>query len=381
MSKDKYHNIDDLMGDSEAAAPEKAAAKPPVRQKRPSPALGAATGVTRKPTRSIDAVKEKAEKELQEATERFEAEKKALLDKLEKAQSRADGEASPIILTMPVTKQEVSFELRTIDPGLIDVSPENERIQDLLDEISLQDILPSIRKHGQQKPGTVRPKGDGRFELIEGSRRKAAVALAGKPYLALVGDVPDADVRELSVIENKHKDVSPYEKAMAYQKQIENEEYENWTQLGAAKGISSSHISRYRACVQLEEKYVRILPSPSDMPLSYGETISGLMKKGKSLLDKKVNELLEMRSKYLTEDVELLDVEQIIKELKSSVRTKSEGPTAKKPITYKSQDGKVNMKHSLSNSGSTKFELQGVPKDKLDKIKEYLVTTLKLEVK
>jgi len=383
MSKDKYHNIDDLMNNTGSDTAEKTREdKPPVRQKRPSPALGAATGVTKKPTRSIDAVKEKAEKELQEVTERFEAEKKDLLTQLEQAQSRAaEGDTAPIILTMPVTKQEVTFELKTIDPSLIDVSPENERIQELLDEISLQDILPSIRKHGQQKPGTVRPKGDGRYELIEGSRRKAAVSLAGKQYLALVGDVPDADVRELSVIENKHKDVSPYEKAMAYQKQIENEEYENWTQLGAAKGISSSHISRYRACVQLDEKYVRILPSPSDMPLSYGETISGLLKKGKAFLDEKVDDLLELRSKSLTDDVELLDMEQIIKELKSSVRTKSDTPTTKKPVAYKSKDGKLNMKHSISNSGSTKFELQGVPADKLNKIKDYLINTLKLEAK
>ncbi len=111
-------------------------------------------------------------------------------------------------MTMPVTQQEVVFELQRIDPSKIDVSPENERIQEFLDEISLRDILPSIRKQGQQFPGTVRPKKDGRFELIEGSRRLKAAVLAKKPYLALVGDVPDADVRELSVIENKHQDVS-----------------------------------------------------------------------------------------------------------------------------------------------------------------------------
>ena len=278
---------------------------------------------------------------------------------------------------MPVTKQEVIFELKHVDPSLIDVSPENERIQGFLDEISLQDILPSIKKHRQQKPGTLRPKQGGRFELIEGSRRLAAVKLANHQYLALVGDVPDADVRELGIIENKHQDVSPYEKAKAYQRQIENGEYENWTQLGAARGISSSHISRYRACVELDELFVRILPSPSDMPLSYGETIAQLKKKGEDDLKSKAGELLQNRKTAIADKLEVPDAEEVVKLLKSAVRAKSETPKAWKPVIYKSKDGKV-LKHSVTNRGSTKFEISGVDEGQLEKILAFLTSTMKV---
>jgi len=190
----------------------------------------------------------------------------------------------------------------------------------------------------QQKPGTLRPKKDGRFELIEGSRRLAAVKLANQEYLALVGDVPDADVRELGIIENKHKDVSPYEKAKAYQHQIECGEYKNWTQLGAAKGISSSQVLRYRACVELDEVFIRILPSPSDMPLYYGETIDRLKKKGERTLLGKAQELLDMRKVAISDKTELPDVEEVIKLLKSAVRIKMEEPKTWKPVVYKSKD-------------------------------------------
>lgn len=219
MAKDKYGNIDEMLSGADT---DELVDITPKRNRRPSPALGVMTGDNR-PTSITDglkAEKQKAEKALEEAQLNFEKEKADLLQALEEVKN-SDSEGAPIVLTMPVTKQEITFELRRIDPSLIDVSPENERIQEFLDEISLQDILPSIKKHSQQKPGTVRPKKDGRFELIEGSRRLASVKLAKQEYLALVGDVPDADVRELSIIENKHQDVSPYEKAKTYQKQIE----------------------------------------------------------------------------------------------------------------------------------------------------------------
>lgn len=375
MANDKYGNIDEMLSGADS---EGSVDSTPKRSRRPSPAIGVMTGDNR-PTSVTDGLKadkQKAEKALEEAQLKFEKEKSDLLQALECAKSSNVG-GTPIVLTMPVTKQDITFELLRVDPSLIDVSPENERIQEFLDEISLQDILPSVKKHGQQKPGTLRPKKDGRFELIEGSRRLAAVKLAKKEYLALVGDVPDADVRELGIIENKHQDVSPYEKAKAYQKQIERGEFDNWTQLGAAKGISSSHISRYRACVELDEVFVRILPSPSDMSLSYGETIALLRKKDERALIAKAEELLDLRKAALRDKLELPDVEEVIKLLKSAVRAKVEEPKVWKPVVYKSKDGKT-LKHSVTNKGGTKFEITGVDDTQIEKILSYLTTTLKV---
>lgn len=373
--RDKYGNLDDILKPTDSdvvAAP---------RRRRPSPALGAMKGD--RPlslTEKLKADNQAIKGELDQARAEFAKEKEALMKKLTLA-SEGLASDSPISFIMPVTKQRVEFKLEVLDPSLITVSKENERIQDYLDEISLRDILPSIRKHGQQKPGTVRSVGKNRYELIEGSRRLAAVKLSGQPYLALVGDVPDADVRELGVIENKQQDVSPYEKAMAYQRRIENGDFDNWTQLGAAMGISSSHISRYRACVQLDEIFVKILPSPSDMPLSYGETISKLRKKGEGALLGKATELLKLRRASLRDDVELFSSEDIIKHLKSSVRAKISVPSGRKPVNYRSSDGLVSLKHTISRrTGSNKFELSGASEDKLEQILDYIVTSLGVKV-
>jgi ParB family chromosome partitioning protein len=376
-TKDKYHNIDTLLQSSES---DKELEATGVRRKRPSPAIGTMMGGN-KPTRTLDvlrAEKEAAEAALKDAKNQFDKEKAELENQLQSINAE-DQQTVQVMLTMPVTKQRVAFKLTNIDPALIDVSPENERIQDFLDSVALQDIIPSIKKHGQQKPGTVRPKHNGRFELIEGSRRLAAVKLVGKQYLALVGDVPDADVRELSVIENKHQDVSYYEKAKAYQRRIDRGEYANWTQLGASEGISSSHINRYKLCADLDEIFVRILPSPSDMPLSYGEMIAGYLKKDEKQVFKKARDILEQRQLANQSGVELPGFEEIVSFLKSAVRIKPAIPTLNRPIIYKSHDKTMTLKHSITSTGSTKFELAGVPQDKIDKIRHYLINELQVE--
>jgi len=379
MAKEnKYGNLDELLPGSsdEKTEPLSTSTR---KRRRPSPALGAMQG-ERRPISVTDSLKEEKaqiERELKETKAIFEKERVELLARVEA--ERVNSSGKPIVLTMPITRQEVSFELKRIDPSLIDVSPENQRIQEFLDEISLSDILPSIKKQGQQYPGTVRPKEAGRYELIEGSRRLRSAVLAGIDYLALVGDVPDADVRELSIIENKSQDVSYYEKAKAWERQIKTGEFKNWTQLGAYHGMSSSNINRYKACAELDQDFIRILPTPSDMPLSYGEVVAKLFKKEEGQLANKVLELLALRKESSREGAELIGVDEILRELKSSVRAKHKKATIWSPVFYQSSQGDRSLRHSVSSKGTTKFEIDGVSDEELKDVVELL--TKKLGVK
>ncbi|MBU2887713.1 ParB/RepB/Spo0J family partition protein [Gilvimarinus agarilyticus] len=358
--KSKYGDTDELL--NAARSDQKPLPEAKARTRRPLPAVQAMSGERKGPARFTDELKEQIV---------------SLKQQLSDAEAKG---GAAVVLTMPVSGQKVEFYQQEVNPELVDVSAENERLQEFLDPISLGDILPSIEADGQQKPGTLRPKADGRFELIEGSRRLASVKLVKKPFLALVGEVPDVDVRALSVIENKHKDVSAYEKAQAYQRQLDAGEFKNWSQLGIAKGISTSHISRYKACVELDEIFVRILRSPSDMPLSYGETVQKLMRRdaGSVLIEAK-SLLKERRSANDVESV--LDAEEILKRLKSSVRGKQFKPTKKQPVRYESQSGKVAVKHSITSSGTTKLELIGVKDEQVEDLVSHIVKSLKVEKK
>jgi ParB family chromosome partitioning protein len=285
-------------------------------------------------------------------------------------------------LTMPTTKTVVHFELKSIDPDLIDISDENERIQTFLDEISLADILPSIKKHRQQKPGMLRKKADGRYELIEGSRRLAAVKIAGFQYLSLVGDVPDADVRELSLLENRHKDVSIYEKAKAYSRRIADSEYTSWQALSAAYHISETHMRRYQKAATIDDLFVSILPSPSDMTLTYPEEISKLLNSSpdnKKKLEKEAKRLLSLRDESLANGVAPLDYDNVFKSLKSAVRKKSTAPTYNRPFVFKDDSGDIQLKYSVTRSGSYKFEVSGSNDKSNEVIIEHMKRVLKVK--
>jgi len=370
--KDKYGNIDSLLSKDESTKePE-----PRLRRRRPSPALGVMTGET--PGVSIveglRTEKNNLEQQIKAAQQNFDQERSILQTQLETLRKEGQG----VALKMPVSGVQVNFTLKTLSPDVIDVSPENERIQEFLDEIALSDLLPSITKYGQQKAGTVRPKGDGRYELIEGSRRLATVKLLNRDYLALVGEVPDIDVRALSVVENQHKDVSPYEKAQSYLRILETGEYQNWTQLGLAYGISSSHISRYKACALLDPLFVKILPSPSDMSLSYAESIQALLKRDTETVVEKGKELLRVRGAAKSGS-ELAGCDQIIKLLKQSVVEKIAKPKQWKPAIYTSKDGRIKIKHSVTNKGATKLEFEGISKDKVEDIVKSILVKLNIQ--
>lgn len=400
MSKGKYFDVDEALGGEETEP--KPARK---RVSRASPAIRTVTGDKNRPANRLKDMQESAQREIDEAkkvaleakqevekakreTEFVQEQLKAaeqalenmrseLEDKVDEALKGGAGDGG-IKLPMPVTKQEVVFRAMYIDPSKIVVSSENERVQDFLDEVSVKDILPSIRKKGQQVPGMVRPIGNGMYELIFGSRRNKVAEILGNDFFTLVGPVPDADVRELSEEENLRKDISPYEKAKSYQKLLDEGVYENWTQLGAAKGISSSHISRYSQLLQLDSSFIKILPSPSDMNLNYGETVLGLLAKAKEEVLVAVEELLELRKDALEGVAEVLSYKEILKKLKAATRTNIKAPVLKKPVVYKSKSGDSAFKHSILTNGETKFQFENVDQSKIDKLLKVILKELKM---
>lgn len=299
--------------------------------------------------------------ELEEQVETLESEVQSATQKMQAALAGASTSGSSVTLDMPVSKQKVSFDLEDIDPLLIDVSPENERKQEFLDEISLSDILPTIRSGGgNQYPGMVRPKSDGRYELLFGSRRRAACLLAGVNFKSFIGDVPNEDVRALSLLENDSKDVSFFEKAQAYKRLIELGEYRSWNELSKAKGFSQSSSSRFKLLAELDEIFVRILPAPSDMAQSYGEIISKLKKKNPEKLFARAEELLVARNEALKEGRELENYDQIVAALKSAVRATSTPISSTPQKVFTSKDGKKILKRKVSADGICKIELEGL---------------------
>ena len=70
----------------------------------------------------------------------------AAREKAEEESKKAEAERGVVTIKMPVTGQLVEFKQVEVDVDLIDIPDANGRRQSLLDELSLSDILPSIRR-------------------------------------------------------------------------------------------------------------------------------------------------------------------------------------------------------------------------------------------
>lgn len=105
--------------------------------------------------------------------------------------------------------------IQMIDLSRIDPNPYQARRH--FDHDRLQELSQSIKNHGVMQPIVVRRKGE-RCTLIAGERRWRAASLAGLAAIpAIVRDVSDQEVLELTLIENvQREDLNPIETAEAF---------------------------------------------------------------------------------------------------------------------------------------------------------------------
>ncbi len=107
-----------------------------------------------------------------------------------------------------------------IETRLIDSNPYQPRAD--FDETEIQSLAESLQTHGLLQPLVVRRRGD-RYQLIAGERRLRAAVKAGWSDVPVqVVDADDRQMAELAIVENlQRKDLSPLEKASAFQRYIE----------------------------------------------------------------------------------------------------------------------------------------------------------------
>ena len=118
-----------------------------------------------------------------------------------------------------------STGVKVIEVDHIDSNPEQPRL--VFDEATLAELAASIREHGILQPILVRPRDDGRYQLIAGERRWRASRIAGMVTIpALVEDIDDDTALEISIIENlQREDISVLDEAAMYDRMIHEHGY------------------------------------------------------------------------------------------------------------------------------------------------------------
>jgi len=91
------------------------------------------------------------------------------------------------------------------------------------DNQDMDELIESIQKNGVIMPCIVRPKENGRYEMVSGHRRKHAAIRAGLDSLpCIVRDLDDIQATILMVDSNAHRPyILPSEKAFAYKMRLD----------------------------------------------------------------------------------------------------------------------------------------------------------------
>ena len=140
---------------------------------------------------------------------------------------------------------------QTIELARISLNPYQPRRH--FDEDKMAELTASIREHGVVQPILVRPFAEG-YQLIAGERRLRAARQAGLEEIpALVRELTDNEMMEISLIENiQRQDLGPVEEARAY-KRLSDEFALTQEQIAKRVSKSRPYIANSVRLLQLPE--------------------------------------------------------------------------------------------------------------------------------
>ena len=124
------------------------------------------------------------------------------------------------------------------------------------DDVKIQELADSIKKHGVLSPILVREVGLDKFEVIAGERRVRASKIAGlKTIPSLVNQKEDQEALEAALIENlQREDLNPVEEARGYDR-LKREFELTQDEIAKATGKARSTIANSMRILSLSPKY------------------------------------------------------------------------------------------------------------------------------
>ena len=170
-----------------------------------------------------------------------------------------------------------------LDMDLLDESPTNARKR--YNQQSLSDLSTSIEQTGGLIQAiVVRPKEDGRYEIVAGHRRFRANKMANRPTIeAVVRDLDDKVAAVTQIVENDQRDdLSAYERAVGYDAAINGYFEGNAKAFGIAIGKSQSEISKVRRVTTMAEIVQETARDASVLDVELLRLLDNLHKKDES---------------------------------------------------------------------------------------------------
>lgn len=152
--------------------------------------------------------------------------------------------------------------LKNIDISAISPLPGQPRTH--FDEAALGELAESIRSRGVIQPIIVRPRGEGRYQLVAGERRWRAAQKAQLHAIpAIVRELADREVMALALIENlQREDLNAVEEARAYRR-LADEEGMTQAEIAGLVDKSRSHVANMQRLLELPDDVLALVAAGS----------------------------------------------------------------------------------------------------------------------
>jgi len=157
---------------------------------------------------------------------------------------------------------------------LIDRNPFQTRTS--FDPAKLTELAQSIAATGVVQPVIVRPRPDGRYQLINGERRLLASKEAGKATIpSIVRQVSDELAMEMTIVENLQRaDLNPMEQARAYQR-LSNDFKMTQEQMATRTGKERASVANFLRLLRLPESIQQKVEA-GELSFGHARTLLGL---------------------------------------------------------------------------------------------------------
>lgn len=220
-----------------------------------------------------------------------------------------------------------------------EIEPNSEQPRREFSPEALSQLAESIKEHGVLQPLVVRPRPNGRYQIVAGERRWRAARIAGLSELpVVVRELTDLQALELALVENLiRSDLNPIEEAMGYRALMEKF---SMTQERVAQRVGKSRSAVANA--------LRLLSLPQDVlsALERGDISAG---HARALLALPVAQASDAARRITAQGLSVRQTEQLVKQLLKEPAPK----TAPAPTFYRE------MELALGQSLSRRVKIRG----------------------
>lgn len=247
-----------------------------------------------------------------------------------------------------------------------DIKPNPYQPRKIFDTKAINELRDSIKIHGVLRPIILRNTDKG-YEIVVGERRfRAAKEAKLKEIPAVVRDLTEEEMMELSVIENlQREDLSPLEEAESYQFLMKK--------LGLTQAKLAERVGKSRPYIA---NFVRLLTLPEEVQvmLRDGSLSAG---HGRVLLGLKLKKnIIPTAKKAVAQGLTVRQLEDVVNNLNENVSRETIKP-ARVPIFIRESESQLRDKFGTAVSikrrdKKGKIEIEFLSDDDLDRILEIL---------